>query len=112
MGSACFSSTSTMFFGTMVTCALARTTFPRSSASFTLSKFSGAFFNRPLDIVARHTIGARRHHRGTQAWIGVDVTAADARRHGNLLNEFSKQFAFSGVLGGFFVLDGTPLRVT
>jgi len=74
-------------------------------------ELAGAFFDRALDIITRHTAAAGGEYRRAQARIGVDIAAAHACRHGDFLNQLGKYFAALGILGGFLMLDRAPFRM-
>ncbi|VTR69838.1 hypothetical protein DESC_780026 [Desulfosarcina cetonica] len=72
-------------------------------------ELTGTLFDGPLDVILGHVFGLGRHHRRTQARIGIDIAAARTGSHGNFLDQFGEDLPPFGILGALAVFDGRPL---
>ena len=67
-------------------------------------QFTGTAFDGALNRVLRHIVFIGFVHGQTQAWIGADVAAAQARGNGDFFNQARENFAALGVLAAFLCL--------
>src|SRR5258708_19331357 len=65
-----------------------------------------------MHAVLRHVGVARLAHGEAQAWIRVDIGAAESRRHRDLLDEPREHLALLRIRGRLAVLDVGPFAVT
>ena len=73
---------------------------------------AGSLFHRPVDGVLRHVGSFCLIDGKTQTRIAVDITAAGARRHGDLPDHLGPDFTALLVVCGFLVLDVGPFTVS
>jgi hypothetical protein len=71
-----------------------------------------AALNGPGDIVIGHIFGPGRGDGGSEARIAGEVTASQARRHGDFFGQLAEEFPPFGVRSAFFPLDRAPLGMT
>src|SRR5438477_3246779 len=70
-----------------------------------LDALAGATFDRALNVVVRHTLGARCLDRAPKAWIAVGISTAGFRSDGDFLRELAKDLAAFRVDRAFETLD-------
>jgi hypothetical protein len=73
---------------------------------------AGRLVDRPLDIVGGHVHGASLLDREAQPVVGVGVTAALARCHGDLARNLGEGRAALGIRDAFRALDRRPFGVS
>src|SRR5205823_2870403 len=75
-------------------------------------QFSGALFDRSLDVFLGHRVGAGILHRGAESCIAFRIAATLLCGERNLTNELREQRPPFGVGGRFVMLDLLPFTVT
>ena len=76
------------------------------------AEFAGAFFDGPINVLARHRDGLGVIDGGAQASIEHGVSAAGACCDGNLVGAFREHTTFDGIDACFDVLDLGPFVMT
>src|SRR6266567_5154520 len=75
-------------------------------------ELAGALLEGALDVVGRHVLGLRSQDRGAQPRIRVGITAGNAGRNRNFLDELGEDLPPPGVKRSLLVFDGRPFRMT
>src|SRR5947208_532186 len=74
--------------------------------------FTCAAPNRAVYGVVWHVAGFRVRDCFPQARVGVGITTAGTRRHGDLFDELSEELAALGIQRTLLVFDTMPLRMS
>src|SRR5262249_26042556 len=74
--------------------------------------FTGAAFDRPVDVIVGHALGPRGLDRTAKARIAVRISPAGFRRDGDFLRQFAEDLAAFGVNRAFETLDLRPFAMS